>query len=125
MGAERFDPRKSYLTFHVVALPLALLMAYTTDVPLLLVTICYMFFLMGMQPSENSLVAYLTPDHLRNSAYGIKFILTFGVGAVAVYVVGWISTQRSLSAVFVAMVLVSLLIVLDILLLISKTEKIV
>ena len=121
--AERFEPRRGYLVFHLVALPLALLMAYTTDVPLLIVTICYMFFLLGMQPIENTLVAYLTPDRLRHSAYGTKFILTFGVGSVAVYLVGWIKTQWSLSAVFVAMAVVSLLIVLDILLLISKTRE--
>ncbi len=120
--AERFEPRRGYLVFHLVALPLALLMAYTTDVPLLIVTICYMFFLLGMQPIENTLVAYLTPDRLRHSAYGTKFILTFGVGSVAVYLVGWIKTQWSLSAVFVVMAVVSLLIVLDILLLISRTR---
>ena len=121
--AERFEPRLGYLVFHLIALPLALLMAYSTDVPLLLVTICYMFFLLGMQPIENTLVAYFTPDRLRHSAYGTKFVLTFGVGAVAVYVVGWIKTQWSLSAVFVAMAVVSLLIVMDILLLISKTRE--
>ncbi len=123
-AAERFEPRRGYLVFHLVALPLALLMAYTTDVPLLLVTICYMFFLLGMQPIENSLVAYLTPDRLRHSAYGAKFILTFGVGAVAVYVVGWIKDAWSLPAVFVAMAVVSVLIVLDIMLLISKTREV-
>lgn len=122
-AAERFEPRRGYLVFHLVALPLALLMAYTTDVPLLLVTICYMFFLLGMQPIENSLVAYLTPDRLRHSAYGTKFILTFGVGATAVYVVGWIKTQWSLPAVFIVMGVVSFLIVLDILLLISRTRE--
>ena len=125
LAAERFELRRAYLVFHIVALPLALLMAYATDVPLLVVTICYMFFLLGMQPIENSLVAYLTPDRLRHSAYGTKFILTFGVGAVAVYVVGWINTQWSLPAVFVAMAVVSLFIVLDILFLISKTREIV
>lgn len=123
-AAERFEPRRGYLVFHLLALPLALLMAFATDVPLLLVTICYMFFLLGMQPIENSLVAYLTPDRLRHSAYGTKFILTFGVGATAVYLAGWISTKWSLPAVFIAMSVVSLLIVLDILLLIKKTEEI-
>ena len=120
--AERFEPRRGYLVFHLVAMPLALLMAYTMDIPLLLLTICYMFFLLGAQPIENSLVAYLTPDRVRHSAYGTKFVLTFGMGAVAVYVAGWIETQWSLSAVFVAMAVVSVLIVLDILLLISKTK---
>jgi len=123
-AAERFEPRRGYLVFHLAALPLALLMAYATDVPLLLVTICYMFFLLGAQPIENTLVAHLTPDRLRHSAYGSKFVLTFGMGAVAVYVVGWIKNQWSLSAVFVAMAVVSLVIVLDILFLISRSRKI-
>ncbi|MCP4579967.1 MAG: MFS transporter [Deltaproteobacteria bacterium] len=65
----------------------------------------------------------MTPDRLRHSAYGSKFILTFGVGATAVYVVGWIKNQWSLSAVFIAMGVVSFLIVLDIMLLISKTRE--
>ena len=42
------------------------------------------FFLLGMQPLENTLVAGLTPVRMRSSAYGMKFILTFGVGAVSV-----------------------------------------
>jgi len=41
-----------------------------------------------------------------------------------VYLAGWIETQWSLSAVFVAMSVVSVLIVLDILLLISRTKEI-
>jgi MFS family permease len=121
--AERFETRRSYLIFHTLALPLALLMAYTTDLPLLLVTSTYMLFLLGMQPIENTLVAYLTPDRLRHSGYGTKFILTFGVGAVSVHMVGWVQQVWSLSAVFVTMALVSSGIVLSTVLLIHVTGK--
>jgi MFS family permease len=122
--AERFNPRRGYLVFHALALPMALIMAYATDVPLLMVTMVYMLFLLGMQPIENTLVAYLTPDALRHSAYGAKFILTFGVGALAVHMVGWIKQAWSLPAVFVAMFCVSLGIVSFILILISVTRTI-
>ena len=121
--AERFDPGKSYLLFHAAALPMALLMAYATDLPLFMVTMLYMLFLLGMQPIENTLVAKLTPDRLRHSAYGTKFILTFGVGALAVHMVGWIEHTWSLSAVFVAMAGVSLGIVAFILLLTWVTRS--
>jgi MFS family permease len=122
--AERFETRYSYLTFHTLALPLALLMAYTTDLPLLLITSIYMLFLLGMQPIENTLVACLTPDRLRHSGYGTKFILTFGVGAVSVHMVGWVKHLWSLSAVFVTMALVSLAIMVSTVLLIYVTSRI-
>ena len=124
VAAERFEPRRGYLVFHVLALPMVLAMAYTTDVSLLLITMGYMLFLLGMQPIENTLVAKLTPDKVRDSAYGTKFILTFGVGAFAVYLVGWVKEVWSFPAVFVAMAIVSLATVLSILLLMRVTRKI-
>ncbi len=123
MAAERLDARKSYLLFHSLAMPLALLMAYTTDIPLFFVAMGYLFFFLGMQPVENTLVAYLTPDKLRHSAYGTKFILTFGVGALSVHLVGWIKGLWSLSAVFVVLAGVSFGIVLFILLLNAVTKN--
>jgi MFS family permease len=123
-AAERFEPRKGYLLFHAVALPMALIMAYTKNLPLLLITMTYLLFLLGMQPIENTLVAYLTPDRLRHSGYGTKFILTFGVGALSVHLVGWIKKIWSLSAVFVSMAVVSLGIVLFILLLAAVTRTV-
>ncbi|MBC8420450.1 MAG: MFS transporter [Proteobacteria bacterium] len=123
-AAERFEPRRAYLVFHLFALPMALAMAYATDVPLLFITMGYMLFLLGMQPIENTLVAYFTPDQLRHSAFGTKFVLTFGVGAAAVHLVGWIKEVWSLPAVFVALTGVSLSIVLSILTLIMVTRKV-
>ncbi len=121
--AERFDPRRGYLAFHFLALPMALLMAYATDTALLFVGIGYMLFLLGMQPMENTLVATLTPERLRHSAYGTKFILTFGVGALGVHVVGWIKQAWSLEAVFIALTLVSCGIVMSIVVLIAVTGR--
>jgi len=60
----------------------------------------YIFFSLGMQPIENSLVAKYTPGKWRSTGYGIKFILVFGVGSLAVYGVGWIQETWSLGAVY-------------------------
>jgi len=98
--AERFDPRRGYLLFHTVAVPLILMMAYAWNLTLLGLSALFFFFILGMQPIENTLVANLTPDRLRHSAYGVKFILNFGVGAFAVHVVGIIERIWKLSAVF-------------------------
>ena len=121
---ERFKILRGYLVFHLLAMLMALLMAYTTDLPLLLVSIFYLFFQLGMQPIENTLVAYLTPDKLRHSAYGTKFVLTFGIGAISVHMVGLIKRAWSFPAVFIAMAMISSGIVLFILLLTAVTRNI-
>jgi MFS family permease len=122
-AADRFDPRRGYLLFHALTVPLGLSLAFFTDIPLLLAAMAYLLFLLGMQPIENTLVAKISPDRLRHSAYGIKFILTFGVGSLAVFLAGWIEQAWSLPAVFIAMSGVSLALVLMILVLMALTRR--
>jgi len=98
--AERFDPRRGYFLFHATAVPLILMMGYAWDLPLLALSGLFFFFILGMQPIENTLVANLTPDRLRHSAFGVKFILNFGVGAFAVHLVGFVERTWDLLAVF-------------------------
>jgi MFS family permease len=98
--ADRKDLRKLYLLFHAVSVPLLLCLAYLADLPLLLCALAYSFFAFGMQPIENSLVAVLTPTSLRSTGYGLKFILTFGLGSVAVHLVGSWQAAGGLQAVF-------------------------
>jgi len=105
--AERFEPRRSYILFHCIAFPMALLMAHTTDIPLVLFTAGYIMFLLGGQPIENTLVTRFTPEKLRDSAFGIKAILSFGVGSLSVHLVGWIQMGWSLPSVFVVAVGIS------------------
>ena len=98
--ADRRDLRVMYIAFHAVSLPGLVLMGFAADGWFLAATAVYIFFSLGMQPIENSLVAALTPDRLRSTAYGIKFALTFGVGSAAVAVVRAIARRAGLAAVF-------------------------
>ncbi len=118
----RYEPRRTYILFHFIACILAFLMAYTTDIPLVLVTAGYIMFLLGGQPIENTLVAYFTPEKLRDSAFGIKAILSFGVGSLSVHLVGWIKMGWSLPAVFVAASGISVLAILAGVVLIAVTR---
>jgi len=118
--ADRFDPARCYLIFHAVTIPMVFLMAVTTDFPLVVFTMVYFLFLLGMQPAENTLVARLTPKRLHHSAYGTKFVLTFGVGSIAVMMVGAIEKGFGIEAVFPALGCVSILLVGSIWLLIVR-----
>ncbi|MCD4717770.1 MAG: MFS transporter [Desulfobacterales bacterium] len=122
--AERFEPRFCYLVFHAVTIPAAFLMAIAWDLPLVVLALIYFFFLLGMQPIENTLVARFTPKRLHHSAFGTKFVLTFGVGSLAVKMVGGIKMTWGIEAVFPALGMVSIVLVGVVMLLIRKTSPI-
>ena len=82
-AGERYDARFTYLVFHAACIPFAFLMAATQDFMLAGLSMAYFFFLLGNQPCENTLVARFTPKRWHHSAFGLKFVLTFGVGSVA------------------------------------------
>ena len=120
--AERFDLRICYLIFHAITIPAAFLMALAADLPLIFLALIYFFFLLGMQPIENTLVAKFTPKKFHHSAFGSKFVLTFGVGALSVKMIKAIETAYSIEAVFYALGLTSIILVGVIVMLIYKTR---
>ncbi|MCW5202556.1 MFS transporter [Desulfobulbus sp. US4] len=121
---ERFDLRHSYLGFHLITIPFAFLIGTATDMPLILLAALHSFFLLGMQPLENTLVAKLTPAWMRSSAYGMKFILTFGVGALSVKLIKITEQGWGLPLVFPVLGTISVLLVLMIGVLIVSTQHI-
>ena len=120
---ERLDPRLGYLTFHAISIPAVFLMAWATDLPLVILAMIYVFFLLGMQPMENTLVSRLSPPAFQHTAYGTKFIFTFGVGAFAVKAAGWAEAAWGLGSIYTGLGCVTLVLVGVIVLLISRTPK--
>ena len=118
---ERFDLRWSYLAFHLLTIPAAFAIGLLTDIPLVMLAIFHSFFLLGMQPIENTLVARLTPPGMHGAAYGMKFVLTFGIGALAVQLVRLIEQGWGISFIFPVLGITSIMLVLAIGVLIKKT----
>jgi MFS transporter, FSR family, fosmidomycin resistance protein len=112
--AERYSLQHSYLVFHLIAIPAAFAMGWATDLPLVALALVYFFFMLGMQPIENTLVSRLTPQRWRHSAYGMKFILTFGVGALAVKGVQAVESGFGITRVYPALGCVSIVLVMTI-----------
>jgi MFS family permease len=121
--AERFSLPHSYLVFHTITIPAAFLMALATNIPLILVALVYFFFLLGMQPIENTLVSRLTPAKWQHSAFGMKFVLTFGVGALAVKGVEAVEKTAGIQWVYPWLGGVSILLVLSIVALIFRMRS--
>jgi MFS family permease len=120
--ADRFHLQRSYLVFHAFTVPVAFFIAFATDWSLILLAMIYFFFLLGMQPIENTLVGRFTPAKFRHSAFGMKFILTFGVGALAVKIVEGMERGYGIETVFPTLGAVSIGLILFILVLIKKTD---
>jgi FSR family fosmidomycin resistance protein-like MFS transporter len=120
--ADRYELRRLYIVFNAAILPLALLMAYLTEQYLVAAAAAYVFFALGIQPIENSLIATFTPPRWRSTGYGLAAILIFGVGALAVYLVGWVSTRWSLGTVYLFSSALLVLIVLNIVFLFGATR---
>lgn len=105
IGGRIADSRSlvlSYVGFHLGALPLVLIAGFAFGPALVLVLFLYLFFAFGMQPAENSLVAKMSPPHLRGRAYAGKFVITFGIGALGAYVVKGLAPFGGLGASLVA-----------------------
>jgi MFS family permease len=120
--AEHRSLPHCYLVFHLVTIPAAFFMAWTTDLSLVLLALIYFFFLLGMQPIENTLLSRLIPARWHHSAFGMKFVFTFGVGALAVHGVRIIEKGFGIKWVFPALSGVSVLLVISILFLIIRTR---
>ena len=88
--ADRLPLAPGYFLFHLGSLPAVLWIPLAFDGSLLVASALFAFFSLGMQPMENSLFAQLTPERWRATAYGLKFSMTFGVGASAVAMVEWV-----------------------------------
>lgn len=114
---ESHDLGRGYLVFHLITIPAVIAMALSINTPLIIFAMIHSFFLLGMQPLENTLVARLSPPELHSSAYGLKFILTFGVGALSVKMVDLIQADFGFNAVYIGLALISTLLVCTIILL--------
>ncbi|HQL91511.1 MAG TPA: MFS transporter [Syntrophales bacterium] len=120
--ADRRELRRLYIAFNAAILPLALLMSFLTEQYLAAAAAAYVFFALGIQPIENSLIASFTPHRWRSTGYGLAAILIFGVGALAVYLVGWVSTRWSLGTVYLFSSALLALIIANIALLLAATR---
>jgi len=122
-AGERFELRRCYLIFHCMTVPVAFLMSLASDIPLVMLSMIYFFFLLGMQPVENTLVARFTPKKFHSAAYGTKFVLTFGVGSLAVKMMEGVKVNWGIGAAFPMLGLVSLMLVCGITVLIFNTRN--
>jgi MFS family permease len=86
--ADRYSLKWVYLLFWLVQAPLLAVAAVASGAPLLVTAMLMVTCNTGSLPAENMLLARYTPERWRATAFGVKFVLNFGMAAVAVPIVG-------------------------------------
>ena len=124
--ADRHSLKWSYFIFFCAALPFIIAAAMLESALLIPAAGIFVLFTVGMQPIENSLVAFLTPARWRSMSYGIKFTITFGAGAFAVKIVGALQRSYGIGSVIylVAGFLVMVILCIGVFLLLSRGKAI-
>jgi len=95
-----YNRPKMLLVLVAVNIPFFLLMGYSTDLLLVLFSICLGIAFFSIQPISNTLIAEFTNSDNRGLGYGISFFLSFGIGSFAAGFGGYIAENMGVSSVF-------------------------
>ena len=88
--ADRFPLKPIYLGAFVLQVPVLVGVALLSDLPLIFFAIMTVVLSNGPIPAENMLLACYTPRRHRGLAFGVKFVLSFGTGPLALLLVAGI-----------------------------------
>ncbi len=87
---DRFSLRTAYFFSYCVQVPAIAIASAVTGLPFFLAMLLMVVSNVGSLPAENALMARYTPSKWRGSAFGAKFVLSLGVGPVAVQLVSFL-----------------------------------
>ena len=85
--ADRLNLKYIYLFGIFMQFPCYLGIAYMSDFSLIILCILAAVFNASILPTENILLGRFTPQKYHGVIYGIKFILAFGSGPIAVFLI--------------------------------------
>jgi MFS transporter, FSR family, fosmidomycin resistance protein len=80
--ADRFTLKWVYLTGHLLQIPTVLVAIASENIVLIIAVALVVTMGTAIQPAENALVARLAPQAWRNRVFGLKFVITLGVGSL-------------------------------------------
>lgn len=87
---DRFSLRSAYFLSYCVQVPAIAAASALVGLPFFLAMLVMVVSNVGSLPAENALMARYTPSKWRGSAFGAKFVLSLGVGPVAVQLVSYL-----------------------------------
>ncbi len=100
---DRVRPEKLYFFAILISMAAVFAIAVSANLALIVATIVYAFFYFSIQPVQNFIITTYLPPHRRGFGFGLHFFLSFGIGATAAPVCGYLADSFGLASVFWAM----------------------
>ena len=88
--SDKYPLKWVYTGMIAMQAPFLALAAVATGLPLMAAAVLMVTFNIGALPPENTLLARYTPSQWRSTAYGLKFVLSFGFSAMGVPLAAYI-----------------------------------
>ena len=85
--ADRYPLKSVYVLLYAVQIPLLALIAGAAGLPLILVATLMATFSGASLPAENMLLARFSPQKHRSLAFGVKYVISFGLAPLALVLV--------------------------------------
>jgi MFS family permease len=99
---DRRDGRGVYCLLFAALAPLVYAVGRLDSAALIAAGCLMSILLFSVQPVENTLLARLSPRRWQGLIFGIKFVLTFGIGGFGTYLSGWVAARHGTEGVFAA-----------------------
>jgi MFS family permease len=100
---DRVTPEKHFLSTTMAGTFFVFGMVFTSNLALVLCSVCYAFLYFATQPLQNYLLSRYLPPQRQGFGYGLHFSLTFGVGSTSAAFSGYLADHLGLQSVFYAM----------------------
>jgi MFS family permease len=97
---ERRSAFRLYVEIFIVGAPLIFLTGRLSGWPLLGTAAVMAVVMFAPQAVENTILARVAPPRWQGMIYGLKFVLTFGIGGIGPYLSGWVEGAHGTGAAF-------------------------
>jgi MFS family permease len=102
--ADRYPLKPVYILLYAVQVPLLALAASAAGLPLILVATLMATFGGASLPAENMLLSRFSPQKHRSLAFGVKYVISFGLAPLALVLVSFVYEQSGgFGALFLAL----------------------
>ncbi len=100
---DRYSIKWVFAVVAVLQVPACIAFIGITGVPVLVMSLVFMLLVFGQIPINDALLSRITTSQYRSRIYGVKFVLSFAVSAVAVPLVAILHRSTGFDGLFIVM----------------------
>jgi MFS family permease len=105
---DRFPLRSVFLPIVAMQIPFLVAASSAGGYAMLAVAVPMMFFIFGVIPINDAMVAKYTDEHWRSRVFAVRYVISFGASACAVPLVAWLySVNGGFTQIYLTLAVIS------------------